>query len=74
MSQLKSAQRESVLRGADALEYAETHLREVQNDPVNWETEFVDPRSGERWMLDYPQAERHGGGSPRLRRIEDEAD
>jgi hypothetical protein len=74
MSQLKSAQRESVLRGADALEYAETHLREVQNDPVNWETEFVDPRSGERWMLDYPQAERHGGGSPRLRRIEDGAD
>lgn len=69
MSQTKRAKRERVLRGAEALEYAEKRLREVRNDPARWETEFLDPHSGERWALDYPQAELHGGGSPRLRRV-----
>lgn len=56
------------LRGAVALEFAEKHLRVVNNDSTNWKTEYVDDATGDRWMLDYPQSGQQGGGIPRLRK------
>ena len=58
----------SEIRGAEAVRYASAHLREVRADPDKWEVEYVDDTTGERWLMDYPQGHRQGGGSPRLRR------
>lgn len=55
-------------RGAEAIRYADTHLRKTRVNADTWETEYINDSTGERWILDYPEAELHGGGSPRLRR------
>lgn len=35
----------------------------------NWEIEYANPETGEKWLLDYPMGHMHGGGPPRLTRI-----
>jgi hypothetical protein len=30
------------------------------------EVEYIDDRTGDRWVMDYPDSEQQGGGSPRL--------
>jgi hypothetical protein len=57
------------LQGAEAISYAKKHLQEMRIDPVAWQTEYVCPDTGKRWLLDYPHSEAHGGGSPRLRSL-----
>jgi hypothetical protein len=57
------------LTGDNALTFAREVLEEVRVDVVNWTTEYRDPRDGSVWVMDYPKAEYHGGGSPRLRRL-----
>jgi Immunity protein 27 len=59
----------SELEGAEAVEYAQQRLKEVRVDPDKWEVEYVDERTGDKWLMDYPHAELQGGGSPRLRRV-----
>jgi hypothetical protein len=56
------------LHGAEAVNYADAHLTKVRVDPDSWEIEYVDDSTGETWIMDYPNSEVHGGGSPRLRR------
>jgi hypothetical protein len=56
------------LEGKDAVDFAERHLRKIQSNPQTWEIEYEDPTTGEKWVMDYPHSEVHGGGSPRLRR------
>ena len=53
-------------RGAAAVEFAEKYLREVGGDSKTWEVYYVDDRTGETWVMDYPESEQHGGGTPRL--------
>ncbi|WP_209854717.1 Imm27 family immunity protein [Rhizobium herbae] len=53
--------------GAEALSKAR-HFINISSDPNKWETEYRDEKTGETWILDYPQSERHSGGSPRLRK------
>jgi len=67
MSQQQSSREE--LKGAEALRFAEAKLKKIRSDPDTWEVEYVDESTGERWILDYPSSEQHGGGSPRLRRV-----
>lgn len=55
------------LNGKEAYDFAETHLRKVNSK--DWEIEFEDPRTGELWLMDFPQSEYHGGGPPRLRKL-----
>lgn len=55
------------LRGAEAIRYAESHLRKLRSNPDTWEVEYIDDSSGQFWVLDYPDSGQHGGGSPRLR-------
>lgn len=38
-------------------------------DSINWKTYYVDEKTGEKWMEEYPFAEAHGGGPPQLRLI-----
>lgn len=52
--------------GAEALAIVRD-LRETQVDPETWTKEYLDHHTGEVWILDYPNSERQGGGSPRLR-------
>lgn len=57
------------LVGPAAVECA-AKLRRVFTDSENWVEHFIDDATGARWVLDYPQSGMHGGGSPRLRRVE----
>lgn len=52
--------------GAEAFAIAR-ELRETHVDSDSWTKEYLDPRTGEVWILDYPNSELQGGGSPRLR-------
>lgn len=58
---------ETEFEGAKAIKFTKDCLREVRRG--NWEIEYEDPVSGERWLLDYPHGEMHGGGPPRLREL-----
>jgi hypothetical protein len=66
---MDEAMREQELRGADAIKFAEESLKKVHANAATWETEYVDEATGDRWIMDYPDSERHGGGTPRLRRL-----
>ncbi|MBD1548013.1 Imm27 family immunity protein [Roseibium aggregatum] len=52
--------------GSEALAFAR-ELRKTRVVSDSWVTEYVDPRTGEVWILDYPNSEHQGGGPPRLR-------
>lgn len=54
------------LIGRNAIEFA-SKLRLVSTDSQNWVTHYMDDSTGKRWVMDYPDAELQGGGSPRLR-------
>ena len=56
------------LRGAEGFGICE-RLRKVGVDAERWEIEYIDDGTGDRWLLDYPESEQHGGGSPRLRKL-----
>ena len=57
------------LSGNEAIQYAREHLQQVRIDAARWETEYVCPLTRLRWIEDYPHSELHGGGAPRLRRV-----
>ncbi|MFH1149060.1 MAG: Imm27 family immunity protein [Actinomycetota bacterium] len=57
------------LTGNEALRYREEHLTKVRVDSNNWAIEYVDEKTGERWIMDFPQGYLQGGGPPRLRKI-----
>ncbi|WP_133719260.1 Imm27 family immunity protein [Methylocaldum gracile] len=56
------------LHGVDAIEYTK-RLRKIKSNPDTWEIEYIDDSTGEKWLMDYPESEYHGGGSPRLRKL-----
>lgn len=55
--------------GAEAIDFAEKHLKKIKSNPDTWETEYICEETGDIWLLDYPNSEQHGGGSPRLRKL-----
>ncbi len=57
------------LRGAEARQFADENLEKVRTDSSTWEIEYIDRRTGTRWIMDYPDSGAHGGGAPRLRRV-----
>lgn len=61
------------LTGAEAAIYINENLKQARIDYEKWETEYIDEKTGERWIKDYPHSELHGGGPPRLRKV-DKAD
>jgi hypothetical protein len=58
------------LDGAEAKLYAQHHLKKVRVDGNLWQIEYECLDTGVRWILDYPHSEYHGGGSPRLRKVD----
>ncbi len=54
--------------GVEALNYIKLFLRKVRADADSWEIEYINDANGEVWIMDFPESEQHGGGSPRLRR------
>ncbi len=59
----------TILTGNEADLYANEHLQKVEVDAVNWTKRFKCPDTGESWLMDYPESHLQGGGSPRLRRL-----
>jgi hypothetical protein len=57
------------LEGEEAEKYSREHLVKVRTDANTWETFYVCPETGKRWIKDYPRSELHGGGPPRLRAL-----
>lgn len=57
------------LFGSNAQHYAREHLKELDNDSAQWTTQYECEDTGEIWIMDYPESERHGGGSPRLKKV-----
>ena len=37
-------------------------LKEVKVDSTNWLVYYEDPKSSEKWVVEYPNSEYHGGG------------
>ena len=61
----------TLLNGNEADEYANEHLHRIDVDAVNWTKRFDCPRTGATWIMDYPDSHLHGGGSPRLRKLDE---
>ena len=57
------------LEGNEALDYAKQHLIEVFVNGETWKQNTNAQTPMFKWLLDYPYAEYHGGGSPRLRKM-----
>lgn len=58
-----------VLRGKEAHKKV-SQLRKLSTDASGWEILYIDDATDERWKLDYPEGEQHGGGSPRLTKLD----
>ena len=55
-----------VFHGEAAVAFAAANLRKVRSDPTTWQVIYVDDRTGDTWVMEYPESEQQGGGSPRL--------
>ena len=58
------------LTGSAATTYAREHLDKLEIDQANWTIRYRCPATGAHWLQDYPHGESHGGGPPRLHRID----
>ena len=56
-------------RGKEALDHISKYLKKVKSDPNLWQTEYIDIKTGKKWLLDYPNSELQGGGEARLKKI-----
>ena len=61
----------NTLRGLEA-QTKTKKLTKTGTDETGWVTTFKDLITGETWILDYPDSDHHGGGSPRLTRSDTE--
>lgn len=57
-----------VLKG-DELNEKKSSLKKVEIDKVNWKIYFLDEKTNEKWVEEYPYSEMHGGGPSELRQI-----
>lgn len=55
-------------KGNEALEFIKK-LKKISIDQENWNIIYLDEKSGEKWILDYPDSSNHGGGQPRIRKL-----
>lgn len=57
------------LEGRAAEEFRDIHLVPTGEPDEHWRVPYVDRETGERYLMEYPDADYHGGGVPRLRRV-----
>ncbi len=53
----------------EAKSYADWHLEQVEVRAGGWEILYRCPKTGRRWLKDYPHGEEHGGGPVKLRQL-----
>ena len=58
------------LEGRAAEEFRDAHLVQASEPGDDWRIRYVHRETGERYVMEYPQADHRGGGTPRLRREE----
>ena len=58
-----------VYYGEEALDKVSA-MRQMVSHSGNWTKLYFDPVFQNEWILDYPDSELHGGGEPRLRKLE----
>jgi hypothetical protein len=51
-------------------EFYEKQKRLTLVKQLNWENYYIDERTGEKWLQEYPNSRLHGGGPPQLRLVE----
>lgn len=56
------------VHGEAAVRFAAERLQRVSVDNATWEVHYIDERTGNEWVMDYPESGMHGGGEPRLRK------
>lgn len=59
--------REWPLEGRAAEEFRDSFLVQAGDPDENWSIPYVHRETGERYVMEYPDADYHGGGTPRLR-------
>jgi hypothetical protein len=59
----------TVIEGLE-LEAKEKQLKKIKTDSENWLIYYLDEKSLDRWVKEYPNSSHHGGGAPQLRKIE----
>jgi hypothetical protein len=43
------------LLGKKALTFTRANVKAMKVDAEKWETEYLDEKTGEKWILDYPE-------------------
>ncbi len=57
------------LNGVEAQDYAKSHLEKVRVG--NWVIEYACLETGALWLMDFPHGDWHGGGPPRLWKMDE---
>jgi urate oxidase len=45
-------------------------LELIKTDDGGWVTYYIDEKTSEKWIKDYPNSSYHGGGVPTLTKVE----
>jgi len=68
VDEIKFFMKEVIISGENLSRKKET-LKKVRVDNINWEAFYIDEKSNEKWIEEYPFSEMQGGGPPQLRLI-----
>jgi len=60
---------ETIIKG-EGFYVKKASLKQIRIDSVNWMTYYIDEKTNEKWVEEYPYAEMQGGGPPQLRLIQ----
>jgi uncharacterized membrane protein YhaH (DUF805 family) len=55
--------------GKEAIDFAKRNFRETGRSGGGWLIHYEDPKTGEKWILDWPDGWLQGGGEARLRKV-----
>ena len=59
-----------IIKTSEEIYLLEEKLTKVRIDKENWLVYYLDERTKEKWVKEYPYSEMHAGGPPQLRKIE----
>lgn len=59
-----------IIKDAIEMELKIKELKKVKIDGENWVTYYIDEKTSEKWIKEYPNSSYHGGGAPTLTKIE----
>jgi hypothetical protein len=59
----------TIITTISELELKVKELKQIKIDAENWQTYYLDEKTSEKWVKDYPNSSYHGGGAPTLTMI-----